>query len=277
MKFAIISDIHANLEALRATLQHISERPVDRVVCLGDIVGYNTNPAECVALLRQVDPLCVAGSHERATCGQITTYGFGDVAARAIAWTRGRLGSDTLEFLAGLPLQLSIQDHLVAVHGALHPDTGCELVRLDNDDRRRLSFNALAAHPSRARVCAFGHTHHLGIFELRDGVVRARTGDEIALHDDAYYLINPGTVGQPRVADRRATYLVLDVARQVVTAHRVKYDFSVPVAKTREAGLLPRFSSLPMPVRDSLKRAARSIGVYGHLRSAYDHIKWMGR
>ncbi len=271
MKLAILSDIHANLEALQATLRQISDQAVDRILVLGDIAGCNSNPTECIALLRQLGPFCIAGNHDRAVCGQITTDGFSHAAVRAVAWTRRQLSADDLDFLAELPLQLTVQQHLVGVHGALHPDTGCELVRLDSDKKRWLSFGALVAHPSGARICAFGHTHRLGIFELRGGRVRARMGDEVFLRDDAYYLINPGTVGQPLIADRRATYLVLDSARQVVTIHRVEYDASIPLAKSRRAGLLPRFSSLPLP--QPLKWAGRRLG----MRPVINAIKWMGR
>jgi predicted phosphodiesterase len=266
MRVALLSDIHANLEALQATLKDILAQRVDRIVCVGDVVGYNANPAECIAALREHDPLWIAGNHDRAVTGQITTEGFSDTASRAIAWTRKRLGLDVLEFLAGLPLKASIANHLVAVHGALHPEAGCEVVRIDNDERRRLSFEALVAHPSRARICAFGHTHRVEIFELRDGLVRARTGDEVFLCDDAYYLINPGTVGEPRTGERRATYLVLDTGRRVLTVRRVEYDASVPFAKTRKAGLSPPFSFLPVPVRNSLRRGARTLGLYDLMR-----------
>lgn len=268
MKVAIISDIHGNLEALQATLKHIGALHVDRIVCLGDVVGYNTNPAECIALLRGCTTLWVAGNHDRAVTGQITTAGFSHTAARAIAWTRKHLGTDDINFLAALPLKASFESELVAVHGALHPDRGCELVRLDNAERRWLSFNALVANPLGARICAFGHTHELGIFELQDGVVRSHTGDEIRLRDDAFYLVNPGTVGQPITADRRATYLVMDMTRRVINAHRVDYDFSIPRAKSRRAGLLARSSLVPAPLRAPLKRAARGLGLYARLKKS---------
>jgi len=266
MKLAILSDIHANLEALQATLDRISVQGVDRIVCLGDIVGYNTNPAECIALLRKFDPLCIAGNHDRAVSGQITTNGFSEIAARAVAWTRPRLAADALAFLGGLPLQASIDGQLVLVHGALHPETGCELIPLDNDERRRLSFRALMAHASGAHICAFGHTHHFGIFELRGGVVRAHTDDQVSLLGDAYYLINPGTVGQPRTADRRATYLILDLARRTAAVQRVEYDISRTLAKTRKAGLLPPFSFLPIPIRNLLTYGVRVLGLYDFLK-----------
>jgi predicted phosphodiesterase len=266
VKLALISDIHANLEALEATLSDISRRSADRIVSLGDIVGYNTNPAECIALLRQVDCLCIAGNHDRAVCGAITTETFSDVAARAVEWTRRRLSADALDFLRDLPLKANIEDKVLAVHGALHPETGCEIVRLDSDDRRLASFQALVAHPSGARICAFGHTHRHGVYELRGGRVRMRPEDEVPLDDDAYYLLNPGTVGQPRTQDRRATYMMLDTARRIVTVRHVTYDTARPFAKTRKAGLAPAFSFLPVPVRDALKRGLRAVGLYAPVK-----------
>jgi predicted phosphodiesterase len=272
MKVAIISDIHGNLEALCATLQAIAAHPVERIVCLGDIVGYNTNPAECIALLRAHDVLCVAGNHDRAATGQITTDGFAEIAARAIAWTRRRLDREALAYLAQLPTELSLADALVAVHGALHAAEVREMVRLNTDARRLMSLEALVSHGSGARICAFGHTHRLGVFELRDGAVRELAGDRICLRADGWYLVNPGTVGQPRTDDRRATYLVLDTQRHEVTAHRVAYDAEVPFAKTRREGLLPFWrylpkpiqalrEYLPQPVRDALKRGLKVVGL----------------
>jgi predicted phosphodiesterase len=266
MRVAILSDIHANLEALRATLQKISGQAVDRIVCLGDVVGCNTNPAECIALLRERNALWVAGNHDRAVCGQITTTGFSETAARAITWTRRHLSADLITFLANLPLKAAIGDHLVVVHGALHPDAGCELVRLDNNERRLLSFKALSLHPSGARICAFGHTHRAGIFELRDGTVRAWACDEVLLRGDSYYLVNPGTVGQSLTSDRRATYLVLDTAHRLISLHRVEYDFSIPIAKSRRAGLLPRSSLVPKTLKFPLKRTALALGLYNYLK-----------
>ena len=266
MKVAIISDIHANLEALEATLLAISGEGADRMVCLGDIVGYNTNPAECLALLRGVEALCVAGNHDRAVTRQITTAEFSGTAARAVAWTRRRLHCDAVRFLSELPLEASIGDRLVAEHGALHSEGGRETVRLDSEERRRLSFEALVAHPSGARICAFGHTHQLGTFEFRDNVVRTLSAEEIQIRDDAYYLINPGTVGQPCHLGCPATYLVVDFARKCVTARHVAYDFSASVAKTRRAGLLPFRAYVPAPMRRALKRCARPLGLYRRSR-----------
>lgn len=267
MKIAILSDIHANLEALRAALDAMAAEGVDRIVCLGDIVGYNTDPADCVALLREAGALCVAGNHDRAVTRQITTDGFSARAIRAISWTRRRLPPEVIDHLAGLPLKVAVENHLVAVHGALHPDVGCELVRLDGDEPRRLTAEALVRHPSGARVCAYGHTHRLGIHEYRDGELRHHPGDEVTLRDGSYYLVNPGTIGEPRTEERRATWLLFDTGRRTIAARRVAYDDSVPFAKTRAAGIEPRrLTALPAPLRTALKRGLQSTGLYELVR-----------
>jgi len=266
VKLALISDVHANLEALRATLDDIAGQAVDRIVCLGDIVGYNANPAECIALVRRPDCLCVAGNHDRAVAGAITTETFSTTAARAAAWTRRRLKADDLAFLAGLPLTAEIEGELVAVHGALHPQAGREIVRLDDDESRGFTFEALLTHPSGARICAFGHTHRAAIYELHDGCIALRGEDELCLRDDAYYLINPGTVGEPRGADRRARYMVVDLAQRIVRRRRVAYDAVAPVRATRKAGLAPPLPFLSGPLRQALKRSLRALGLEAAVR-----------
>ena len=140
VRLALISDIHANFEALEATFYDIAERSIDRIVCLGDIVGYNSDAAACIALIRGADCVCVAGNHDLAACGRITTRKFPSVAARAVAWTRNQLSSDDLDFLENLPLKANIGNRVIAVHGALHPETGCESVRLDNDEKSDAKF-----------------------------------------------------------------------------------------------------------------------------------------
>lgn len=259
MKLALVSDIHANLEALKATLDDIATRGVDRIVCLGDIVGYNTQPSECIALLRHADALCIAGNHDLAVCGRITTKSFSSTAARAVEWTQRRLARDDLNFLAGLPLKAVIGGKIIAVHGALHPQTDCATVRLDNDERRMRSFQALMADASGAHIGAFGHTHHAGIYEFLDGSIASLLESKIKLRPDAFYLINPGTVGQPRARDRRASYMVVDLAQRTLSLHRVEYDESAPLEATRKAGLAPAHSLVPAAVRASVASGLRAL------------------
>jgi predicted phosphodiesterase len=241
VRLALISDIHANLEALEATFYDIADRSIDRIVCLGDIVGYNSDAAACIALIRGAGCVCVAGNHDLAVCGRITTRQFSSAAARAVAWTREQLNADDLDFLENLPLKANIGNRLIAVHGALHPETGCESVRLDNDKRRRLSFEALMIHSSGARICAFGHTHHAGVYETRANGVVMHADAHVSLRDDAYYLINPGTVGEPRSTERRATYMILDLERRTVTTRYVDYQASADFVASHKPGRASRF------------------------------------
>src|ERR1700722_14879632 len=114
VRLALISAVHANLAALGATLADIATRSIDRIVCLGDIVGYNQDAAECIALIRSADCLCVAGNHDLAVCGRITTRNFSSAAARAVAWTRQQLSADDLDFLGSLPLKANIGNRVIA-------------------------------------------------------------------------------------------------------------------------------------------------------------------
>ena len=259
VRLALVSDVHANLPALQATLNSIAMAGVDRIVCLGDIVGTNTQPAECIAAIRQVDAVCVAGNHDLAVCGRITTKTFSGTAARAVTWTQRRLARSDLHFLAGLPLRAVIGGNLIAVHGALHPQAACAPVRLDSDELRLQSFQAVIADPSGARICAYGHTHHVGIHEFRDGRIMPILEADVSLRDDAYYLINPGTVGEPRAHDRRASYMIADLAQRRVSVHRVSYDVSAPRVATRRAGLAPPLSFIPLPVRASVATGWRAL------------------
>ncbi|MEY2618782.1 MAG: hypothetical protein RL522_1784 [Pseudomonadota bacterium] len=264
MKFAVLSDIHANRPALSAVLEAIVQEGVDRIVCLGDVTGYHTELGDCVRLLQAAGALCVAGNHDRAVLGALGAEGFTPQAWRAVTWSRERLDDGTRDFLAGLPLQRAIDDVLVAVHGALHPQVGCEWVRLDDDLKRSLSLDALAAHPCGARVCAFGHTHRSGVWERRAGEIRRVEGDTVLLHPQAWYLVNPGSVGEPRDDDPRASFLVFDSAEGRVQFRRVGYDRPSALAKTRAAGLLPPqpWPWLPAPQRQWLKKRLRRWGVY---------------
>src|SRR5580693_7215010 len=228
MRLALISDIHANLEALEATFYDIAAHAIDRIVCLGDIVGYNNDAAACVALIRGADCVCVAGNHDLAVCGRITTRKFPSAAARAVAWTREQLSDDDLDFLDSLPLKANIAGRVIAVHGALHPETGCESVRLDNDKQRKLSFEALMIHPA-------------GVYELRSSGVAMHSDAHVSLRDDAYYLINPGTVGEPRSAEHRATYMIVDLERRTVTTRYVDYQASAEFLASHRPGLASRF------------------------------------
>ena len=262
MRLAILSDIHANAAALRAVLDTARRQGAERILCLGDIVGYNAEPAACIALLRQADAVCVAGNHDRAVTGQITTRGFSPIAARAVEWTRRTLDAESKALLAALPVKRVAADQVAMVHGALHPDAGCELVRLDTAERRALSFDALAAHPSGVRMAAFGHTHRAGVFQRsRDGTLSEGNGGRVPLDGESLCLLNPGSVGEPRGSDARASFMILDTGARAATIHRVAYDRDATQDLTRRAGLGPRLSGLPPGVRAALVWGVTALGL----------------
>jgi diadenosine tetraphosphatase ApaH/serine/threonine PP2A family protein phosphatase len=159
-----------------------------------------------------------------------------------------------------------VENHLVAVHGALFSHGGCELSRLNTEERRKTSYGALMSHASGARVCAFGNTHQLGIFEMRDGVERVLPGNEVTMRNDSHYLVNPGSVGQPHRRDRRATYLSFDTERRTLTVHRVSYDFALPIAKACKAGLLPFYARFPESMRAPIRWTANTFGLRRSIR-----------
>ena len=274
MKLALISDVHANAPALQAVLEVIAAQRADRIVCFGDVAGYHTQLADCVRLLQQVGALCVVGNHDRAVIGALDTQGFSPNAQRAIAWTQARLDDTTRDFLAALPLKCAIDDALVAVHGALHPEVGCEWVRLDDDDKRALSFDALAAHPSGAQVCGFGHTHRPGVWERCAGAIRFVGCDTVTLRADALYLVNPGSVGESRDDDLRASFALFDTQARSIRFHRVRYDRPSALAPTRAAGLIPpqRLPWLGDDLRARLKATLRRWGIYDFLLVAFDAL-----
>lgn len=256
MRIALISDIHANLEALRATLLEIAQLRVGRILCLGDIVGYHADPGACIALLREAGAICIAGNHDRAVAGLRGTEGFSADAAHAVAWTRARLDERACAWLAALPLERCIDGALLAVHGAPNLTGGCDMTRLDDPARRRAAFAALARHPCGAKLCAVGHTHILGTHAW-DGVAeRTLAGDTVALAPDALHIVNPGAVGQPRGVERRATWMILDLACRTVTTRRVAYDAGSTIAKARAAGLIPPRSRLRALLRRVGQRMA---------------------
>jgi len=279
MKLAVISDVHANVPALTAVLDAIALEQVDRIVCLGDVAGYHTELTACVHLLRAAGALCVAGNHDRAVIGALASDGFSPHARRAVAWTQDRLEDATRDFLAALPFQRSIDGVLVAVHGALHPEVSCEWVRLDDDPKRALSLDALAAHPSGARVCAFGHTHRPGVWTRCAGVIQRVEGDTVMLRPDAWYLVNPGSVGESRDDDPRASFLVYDCAARSVCFRRVMYDRAPVLAATRAARLIApqRLPWIPEPARTRLKAMLRRWGADDWVRAVLGALDWRRR
>jgi predicted phosphodiesterase len=258
VRYAILSDIHANLEALGAVIGRMRPLAVDRIVSLGDVVGYYADPGACLELLRRSGAHSIAGNHDRAATGAKDPVDFGETARRAVLWTRGVLGAEDRAFLDALPVWDHVDDFLI-VHAALHPEPNEDL-HLSTRARVEHSLDVLASGRFGKRLCFFGHTHRPVIHELRDGRYTLRSKPDILeLSPDAAYLVNPGSVGQPRDGDQRASFVVYDSRAGTLAFHRVEYDRARCLQKAQAVGLLHGEPRLTLAYRALRVRAARGM------------------
>lgn len=228
MKYAVISDIHSNLEALSRVLEETDKIGVDEVICLGDIVGYGASPNECVEMLRLRKIESVMGNHDVVACGKKEPVNFNPAARDAVLWTRSKLTDDNAKFLGVLPDAGETGDFL-AVHGAISdPD-----MYILSDYDAVPEFELMEKHS----LCFFGHTHVRIYYTLIEDGVRRSFNNEFSVNQEAKYLINPGSVGQPRDRDPRASFLIYDDDERIVKFIRLEYDIESAQRKILEAGL----------------------------------------
>jgi predicted phosphodiesterase len=228
MRFAILSDTHSNLEALEAVLADARERKCTHFVCLGDIVGYNANPHECVERIRELDCPTVKGNHDEQASLPLSTSDFNELAERAIQWTRDNLTEEDKQWLRELPLRKKVRDFTI-VHATL--DTPAQWGYVFNNLDAAASFTY-----QHTTVCFFGHTHVPMVF-IRDEGVRRERIDHIRIEPTKKYMINMGSVGQPRDGNWRAAYCIYDIENNLVEQLRVKYDLAGAQQKIIKAGL----------------------------------------
>jgi diadenosine tetraphosphatase ApaH/serine/threonine PP2A family protein phosphatase len=232
MTYLILSDIHANLEALDAVLAAAGR--YDHALVLGDLVGYGANPNEVIERLRALPTVTfIRGNHDKAATRMASVEHFNHLARFAIQWTTEQLTPENLQWLIELPVGPLAIDPLVEIcHGA--PFDEDAYIFDDLDVRRAI---AAASRP----VCLFGHTHVPAVFRLAEDLrpVGPVRGDRFALSLDANarYLVNCGAVGQPRDGDPRASFALLDATARTLTIVRVAYDVIAAQTKIIEAGL----------------------------------------
>ncbi len=236
MRVAVLSDIHSNRQAFAAVLAAVEEAGVEEVWCLGDLVGYGADPDACAALARERCDLCLVGNHDLAVLGALDISTFSEGAAAAVAWTRENVGEETREFLASLDPAGSREG--VGLFHASPRDPVWEYVL--GADQAEASFEAMAE-----RVGLIGHSHVALFFVRTQGGrpgyaqgAQAADGAEIELAEGAW-LLNPGSVGQPRDGDPRAAWLELDTEAWVARWRRVDYDVQEAAAAIRAASLPP--------------------------------------
>jgi predicted phosphodiesterase len=237
MRYAIISDIHANLEAFQVALDDIDRQDVQQVVCLGDIVGYYANPDECVELCRSRGFLCLRGNHDDAVVGICSTEDFNPVAQDALLWTEQHLSDSNKEWLRQLPEQALVDDLFLAVHGSpSHPYD-----YIFSLETAQLAFDIMATQHPQLNLCFFGHTHQRALYSYDRQSTREFLEQnqplEFGLQDDRIYLINPGSIGQARDGKPGASYLIIDGEGCTVTYRHVPYDFNLTQQKVTMAGL----------------------------------------
>jgi len=230
MKYAVLADIHSNLEAFRSVLAHL--KGADKNVFLGDIVGYGPNPNECIELLRSKEFICVAGNHDRAAIGQLDTERFNREAKEAIDWTSMALNPASRKFLEGLPDHLEVDD-LEMVHGSLR-DPLEEYIANIEDSKATIEL-------MKKRLCFVGHLHiPLCIVKDREGRFdgwQLNDGDVVDVSKFDKVVMGVGGVGQPRDMDPRASFAIYDSGSGEVQLFRVSYNIEETQKKMKKAEL----------------------------------------
>lgn len=235
MRYLVLTDIHANLEALEGCMTDAGRRGYDRILVLGDLVGYGADPNAVIDRVLDLNPhAIVRGNHDKVACGLEAADGFNSVARNAARWTFEILTDEHRAWLVALPQGPILIDDLIEI---------CHGSPSDEDSYIFDELDAARALKSGSRpLCLFGHTHHPAVFELaHEGLDSAWPLDSaehiVKLVKGSRYLVNPGSVGQPRDGDPRAAYAVVDEEARQVELFRVKYAVADAQAKIVKAGL----------------------------------------
>jgi diadenosine tetraphosphatase ApaH/serine/threonine PP2A family protein phosphatase len=239
MRCALISDIHGNHEALAAVLADIKQKSIKDIFCLGDTVGYGADPAKCLAEIGGLTDRVIAGNHDHGAVGLLDLSSFNLNARKAAEWTGGKLTPGERDLLKKLPLNLkaSIQgNEMLMVHSTPHkPEDWHYILSLDEAEYQFEKFSE--------RICFVGHSHQPIFWECdAHGKCSIAGREYVHLERDRRYIINVGSVGQPRDGDPRATYAICDGERMEVAIRRVEYDIKSAQEKIIRAGLPARLA-----------------------------------
>jgi predicted phosphodiesterase len=233
MRFAVFGDIHANLEALRAVLADAEARNCTHYVCLGDVVGYNANPHECVEIIRELGCPVVKGNHDEQASAEVIQENFNPLAEEAINWTRDHLTEEDKQWLRELRFVRQVRDFTI-VHATL-----------DTPHKWGYVFNQLDAAASfsyqHTNLCFYGHTHAPKAY-VKDAVVKGLPLQRLIIESNKKYFINVGSVGQPRDGDWHASYCIYSPSDRLVELRRIEYDINTAQDKIVDAGLPQRLA-----------------------------------
>lgn len=236
MRYAIISDIHSNLESIKQFLEIIPKYEVEKIICLGNLVGYNTNPNECVKIISMLKNIeIIRGNHDRVLITK-DYYDFSDNARDAIIWNIKHSNDETKEFIKNLVMGPKIIDETFAIcHGSLIDEDNY----LFTPGQTKYDFQVLKE--TEVKVAFFGHTHWQTIFRMdNNDKIESIKKQKMTLEKEEFYLINPGSIGQPRDRDPRASFLIFDSEKNEIQNIRYNYSFQVTQRKILE-NKLPEF------------------------------------
>jgi len=239
LRVAAITDIHSNLPALEAVLEAIEGAGIDQIWCLGDVVGYGADPDSCAELIRERCDICLAGNHDLAVLGGLDIARFSETAAEAVEWTRANASERTLEFLRELTPDATRED-IGLFHASPRDPVWEYVLSVEQAD------DCMDAQPH--RVALIGHSHVSLFFTRPDPSERGETrgaqmsdGAQLDLGRGTW-LVNPGSVGQPRDGDPRAAWLEFDTAELTAHCHRINYDIGRAATAINAAGLPGRLA-----------------------------------
>jgi len=233
VKFGIFGDIHSNQEGLEAVLEDMQNQKVTHAVCLGDIVGYNANPSECLELVRLLGCPIVKGNHDEEASEDRDIQHFNPLAYQSMSYSREHLSDEQKKYLRSLPMQKNIGDFTV-VHSTLDGPARWHYVFTAEDAEKSFTYQ-------RSQVCFFGHTHvpHLFVHDTR---VHEFFYKRVVLQPDKRYFVNVGSVGQPRDGDWRSAYVIYDPEEKVIELRRIPYDLAKAQEKILNVGLPDRLA-----------------------------------
>ena len=255
--YGVLGDIHGNKEALAAVLRALAARGVRDILCVGDVVGYNADPDECVRLLRDRGAACIAGNHDLIALGRLGFERCSNKARYSLQRTRRSLAPDSMAWLAAQPAARLVDDAIVLIHGGARD---VQLYMRTPEHIRQNAALVLEDFPH-ARICLFGHSHEQRLFEVRpQGVAEvAAPGEGVRLSRESIHFINPGAVdGQRKRASRQAECAIFDSGRWTLEFLSVPYDWAATEARARAGGY--RIGALADLAYSLRRRAARLLG-----------------
>ncbi len=230
MKYVILSDIHSNLEAFEAVEKAFEAQKVgENIICVGDTVGYGADPNECVRKIASLNAKNILGNHDAAVIDKTDITYFNEVAKDAVYWTVDNLNTSSRSYLEKLEL-IYDADPFTVVHGTLHNPE--EFIYMMGVQEALRTFGIMER-----KICFIGHSHVPGVFVLKEEEVSYVEPGKIKLEKDAKYIINAGSVGQPRDGDNRACYCIYDSEKEEINFYRVEYDIKSAQKRILDAGL----------------------------------------